>query len=145
MSHWARLGLAYGRCVWDIYIIYKPCAQKPYARPKRAQCDKALTVHNSVDICVTETIVGVNKYKLEHEEAVDVLHIDNTKVREQQIEKLRSLKANRNQAQVRCFGLHMYIVVDVPKTCKRHIIVVALTCFWHINNSMHHHLSLSAT
>lgn len=32
-----------------------------------------------------ETIVGVNKYKLEKEEEVDVLIVDNTKVRESQV------------------------------------------------------------
>lgn len=32
-----------------------------------------------------ETIVGVNKYRLEKEEAIDVLVVDNTKVREQQV------------------------------------------------------------
>jgi methylmalonyl-CoA mutase len=32
-----------------------------------------------------ETIVGVNKYGLENEEDVDVLFVDNTKVRESQI------------------------------------------------------------
>ncbi|KAG9344690.1 hypothetical protein JZ751_010376 [Albula glossodonta] len=36
-----------------------------------------------------EVIVGVNKYRLEKEETVDVLAIDNTAVRNQQIEKLR--------------------------------------------------------
>lgn len=32
-----------------------------------------------------ETIVGVNKYKLEKEDPVDVLFVDNTKVRESQV------------------------------------------------------------
>ena len=32
-----------------------------------------------------ETIVGVNKYRLAQEEAIDVLVVDNTKVREQQV------------------------------------------------------------
>jgi len=37
-------------------------------------------------MCVfIETIVGVNKYKLEQEEDIDVLLIDNTKVRESQV------------------------------------------------------------
>ncbi|XP_078398117.1 methylmalonyl-CoA mutase, mitochondrial [Cetorhinus maximus] len=45
-------------------------------------------------------IVGVNKYRLEKEETVDVLVIDNTAVRNQQITKLEKLKASRNQAAV---------------------------------------------
>ena len=34
-------------------------------------------------------IVGVNKYRLEEEEPIEVLTIDNTKVRKSQIEKLQ--------------------------------------------------------
>lgn len=39
----------------------------------------------------SEVIVGVNKYRLEKEESVDVLAIDNTAVREKQIEKLKKV------------------------------------------------------
>ena len=51
-----------------------------------------ISIHNSkieklnwYYIVTIETIVGVNKYKLEHEEDIDVLFIDNTKVRESQV------------------------------------------------------------
>lgn len=37
---------------------------------------------------ISEVIVGVNKYKLEKEDPVDVLFIDNTKVRESQVSKV---------------------------------------------------------
>lgn len=39
----------------------------------------------------SEVIVGVNKYRLEKEESVEVLAIDNTVVREKQIEKLKKV------------------------------------------------------
>ncbi|KAI8489665.1 hypothetical protein Bbelb_325710 [Branchiostoma belcheri] len=45
-----------------------------------------------------EVIVGVNKYRLEKEETVEVLSIDNTAVREAQMEKLRQLKASRDNS-----------------------------------------------
>jgi len=45
-----------------------------------------------------EVIVGVNKYRPEKEERVDVLAIDNTKVRETQIEKLKTLRATRDES-----------------------------------------------
>jgi methylmalonyl-CoA mutase len=45
-----------------------------------------------------ETIVGVNKYRPEHPEHVDVLDIDNTKVREQQIARLKATRAARDSA-----------------------------------------------
>ena len=44
-----------------------------------------------------ETIVGVNKYQLEKEGEVNVLAIDNTEVRQSQIEKLKQLRANRDE------------------------------------------------
>src|SRR5689334_10874244 len=46
-----------------------------------------------------DTIVGVNKYRPEHPEHVDVLDIDNTKVREQQIARLEHVRATRDQAE----------------------------------------------
>ncbi|KAH9414737.1 putative methylmalonyl-CoA mutase, mitochondrial [Dermatophagoides pteronyssinus] len=44
-----------------------------------------------------EVIVGVNKYRLEKEEAIDVLMIDNKQVREAQIAKLNHIKATRDE------------------------------------------------
>jgi methylmalonyl-CoA mutase len=47
-----------------------------------------------------QTIVGVNKFKLDEEEAVPVLKVDNAKVRAMQLEKLKRLKAERKQVEV---------------------------------------------
>ena len=47
-----------------------------------------------------ETIIGVNKYRLEKEDPIEILDIDNTAVRERQIERLEELKANRDEAKV---------------------------------------------
>ncbi len=47
-----------------------------------------------------QTIVGVNKYRLDKEDPIDILEIDNTAVREAQIARLKELRANRNQAEV---------------------------------------------
>jgi len=49
----------------------------------------------------SQTIVGVNKYRLEKEDPIDILEVDNTAVRKQQIERLQQLKANRNEADVK--------------------------------------------
>ncbi|MCH8558774.1 MAG: methylmalonyl-CoA mutase [Balneolia bacterium] len=46
------------------------------------------------------TIVGVNKYKLDKEDDIDVLDIDNTEVRRKQIERLETLRKNRDEARV---------------------------------------------
>ncbi|MDR1463368.1 MAG: methylmalonyl-CoA mutase, partial [Azoarcus sp.] len=45
-----------------------------------------------------ETIVGVNKYRLEHEDPLEILDIDNSAVREAQIKRLQKLRANRDEA-----------------------------------------------
>ena len=50
-----------------------------------------------------ETIVGINKYRLDHEDPIETLEVDNTAVRESQIKRLKELRANRNEADVqRC-------------------------------------------
>ena len=43
-----------------------------------------------------DVIVGVNKYKLAKEDPVEILEVDNVKVREAQIERLQHIKATRN-------------------------------------------------
>ncbi|MDR0275759.1 MAG: methylmalonyl-CoA mutase [Burkholderiaceae bacterium] len=48
-----------------------------------------------------DVIVGVNKYKLKSEDAIEILEVDNMKVREQQIASLQKIKQKRDQAQVR--------------------------------------------
>ncbi|MBW7835084.1 MAG: methylmalonyl-CoA mutase [Sphingomonadales bacterium] len=45
-----------------------------------------------------EVVVGVNKYKLAKEDAIDFLDVDNAKVREAQITRLNCVKANRDNA-----------------------------------------------
>ena len=47
-----------------------------------------------------QAIVGVNKYRLEKEDPIDILEIDNTAVRTQQVERLKDLRANRDEAAV---------------------------------------------
>jgi methylmalonyl-CoA mutase len=47
-----------------------------------------------------EVIVGVNKYKLAKEDPVDILEVDNVKVRDSQIARLNSIKQKRDAGQV---------------------------------------------
>ncbi len=46
----------------------------------------------------SQTIIGTNKYRLEHEDPIDILEVDNTAVREQQVAALKELKAKRDNA-----------------------------------------------
>ncbi|MDO4951051.1 MAG: methylmalonyl-CoA mutase, partial [Bacteroidales bacterium] len=45
-----------------------------------------------------QIIVGINKYRLEHEDPIDILEIDNTAVRKQQEASLADLRAHRDEA-----------------------------------------------
>ena len=45
-----------------------------------------------------QVIVGVNKYRLEKEDEIDILDIDNAKVRQSQIDRLDSIRATRDEA-----------------------------------------------
>ncbi|MFD6550196.1 methylmalonyl-CoA mutase [Streptomyces sp. NPDC058398] len=47
-----------------------------------------------------QPVIGVNKYRVETDEKIDVLKVDNSSVRTQQIEKLRRLRAERDDRAV---------------------------------------------
>jgi methylmalonyl-CoA mutase len=47
-----------------------------------------------------ETIVGVNKYRLEEEAPIEILEVDNTSVRLSQIKRIEQIKAERNEEEV---------------------------------------------
>ncbi len=49
----------------------------------------------------SETIVGVNKYRLEKEDPIEILEVDNTSVRISQIKRLEELKKNRDESKVK--------------------------------------------
>ncbi|MCX7713973.1 MAG: methylmalonyl-CoA mutase, partial [Chthoniobacterales bacterium] len=63
-----------------------------------------------------ETIVGVNKYKLDKEDPLEILDIDNTAVREAQIARLKKLKAERDPDAVRrCLDAITHAAADKSK------------------------------
>lgn len=66
---------------------------EPKLKIEEAAAKKQARIDRGEDV-----IVGVNKYILEEEENVDVLEIDNTAVREQQINRLNEIRASRDQA-----------------------------------------------
>jgi methylmalonyl-CoA mutase len=47
-----------------------------------------------------QTIVGVNKYRVESEAKIEILKVDNARVREQQLAKLARLRSERNEGEV---------------------------------------------
>ena len=48
----------------------------------------------------TQAVIGVNKFKPESEKPIDVLKVENAAVRASQIDKLKRLRAERNEAEV---------------------------------------------
>ena len=47
-----------------------------------------------------ETLVGVNKYRLPKEDPIEILEVDNTAVRQSQIQRLERLRSERDEARV---------------------------------------------
>ncbi len=48
-----------------------------------------------------ETVVGVNRFRPDHDDPVEVLEVDNSAVRESQVKRLADLRKNRDEAKVR--------------------------------------------
>ena len=70
-----------------------------------------------------QVIVGVNKYRLEQEDPIDILEVDNTAVRKQQIERLQQLKANRDNAAVK---KALDAITECVKTGKGNLLELAV-------------------
>ena len=67
----------------------------PKMRIEEASARKQSRIDSNID-----TIVGINKYRLDHEDPIETLEIDNTAVRNAQIERLAKLRAERDSAAV---------------------------------------------
>ncbi len=67
----------------------------PKMRIEEASARKQSRIDSNVD-----TIVGINKYRLDHEDPIETLEIDNTAVRNAQIERLAKLRAERDSEAV---------------------------------------------
>jgi methylmalonyl-CoA mutase len=64
----------------------------PKMRIEEAAAKKQARIDSGKD-----TIVGVNKYKLDKEDPIDILEVDNEKVRKSQLERLEKLRSERNE------------------------------------------------
>ncbi|MEI8086474.1 MAG: methylmalonyl-CoA mutase family protein, partial [Paludibacter sp.] len=70
-----------------------------------------------------QIIVGVNQYRLEKEAPIDILEVDNTAVRIQQIERLKQLRANRNEAEVQ---IALTAITECAKTGEGNLLELAV-------------------
>ncbi|MDD3893383.1 MAG: methylmalonyl-CoA mutase, partial [Bacteroidales bacterium] len=67
----------------------------PKMRIEEASARKQARIDSGKD-----SIVGINKYRLEKEDPIDILDVDNTAVRDSQLRRLKEIKANRDEAKV---------------------------------------------
>ncbi len=67
----------------------------PKMRIEEASARRQAKIDSAVD-----TIVGVNKYRLEKEDPIEILEVDNSAVRISQIKRLNKMKAERNEEKV---------------------------------------------
>jgi methylmalonyl-CoA mutase len=67
----------------------------PKQRIEEAAARKQARIDSGKDV-----IVGVNRFRLDREQPLDILSIDNTAVRESQLARLKTLRENRDAAQV---------------------------------------------
>ena len=68
----------------------------PKLRIEEAAARKQARIDSSQDV-----IVGINKYRLEKEDPLHILDVDNQMVRKQQLEQLDTIKASRNTKKVK--------------------------------------------
>jgi methylmalonyl-CoA mutase len=92
----------------------------PKMRIEEAAARKQAKIDAGRDI-----IVGVNRYQLEKEEPMDILDIDNTKVRLGQIERINQMKADRNSAKVEASLNHL---AEIAATGNGNLLEAAVEC-----------------
>ena len=70
-----------------------------------------------------DTIVGINRSRLEKEDPIDILAVDNTAVREAQIKRLNELRANRDEAKVKAA---LAAITECVRTKKGNLLELAV-------------------
>ncbi|MDR2910109.1 MAG: methylmalonyl-CoA mutase [Bacteroidales bacterium] len=71
----------------------------------------------------TQTIVGLNKYRLDKEDPIDILEVDNTAVRLAQIERLKKLRNERNETEVQA---SLAAITRAVETGKENLLELAI-------------------
>ncbi len=91
----------------------------PKMRIEEAAARKQARIDGGKDI-----IVGVNRFKIEDDTQMEILDVDNTKVRSQQIERLKKLKAERDNNKVE---KALNALTEAAKTGKGNLLDLAVT------------------
>ncbi|HMC01832.1 MAG TPA: methylmalonyl-CoA mutase [Flavobacteriaceae bacterium] len=90
----------------------------PKIRIEEAAARKQARIDSGQDI-----IVGVNKYRLDHEDAISTLEVDNQTVRNQQIERLSSIKKKRDTEKVK---VALSKLTEVARTGNGNLLALAI-------------------
>lgn len=94
----------------------------PKMRIEEAAARKQARIDSGKDV-----IVGVNRYEISEEEStkIEILEVDNTKVRTAQLERLAQLKANRNQKNVAAL---LNELEEAAKNGTGNLLEIAIRC-----------------
>lgn len=92
----------------------------PKMRIEEAAARKQARIDAGKDI-----IVGVNRYQLEKEDAIDILEVDNTKVRESQLKRLKVLRETRNPERVKAA---LDKLAEAARTGTGNLLELAVAC-----------------
>lgn len=92
----------------------------PKMRIEEAAARKQARIDSGKDI-----IVGVNRYQVNEDQQIDILEVDNTKVRESQIARLNELRANRDIEKVRSLLLELE---NAAKNNEGNLLEIAIRC-----------------
>lgn len=90
----------------------------PKMRIEEAAARKQARIDSGKDV-----IVGVNMYQTDEQTHIDILDVDNAKVREQQIQRLNKLKAERNQSEV---DAALNALTEAAKTGKGNLLELSV-------------------
>ncbi len=90
----------------------------PKMRIEEAAARKQARIDSGNDI-----IVGLNRYRLEKEDPIDILDVDNTAVRISQIERLDKLRAERDEAKVKA---SLEAITECVKTGEGNLLELAV-------------------
>ncbi|MFA5512567.1 MAG: methylmalonyl-CoA mutase, partial [Candidatus Kapaibacterium sp.] len=70
-----------------------------------------------------ESIIGVNRFRPDNEDPIEILEVDNTAVRIQQIKRLEKLRADRNEDEVRA---SLDAITNAAETGKGNLLELAI-------------------
>ncbi|GGH39463.1 methylmalonyl-CoA mutase [Mangrovimonas yunxiaonensis] len=90
----------------------------PKLRIEEAAARKQARIDSGKDV-----IVGVNKYRLDKEDPLQILEVDNQTVRRQQIERLEKLKAERDAEKV---ATALKRLTEAAKTGRENLLALAI-------------------